>query len=103
MTLLGVVVLVGSVVAYLLYWEAFVSVWCFFAAAASSVILFYSEQFRAVCASTAPSRDAIAASGVRTAAGGDAAFDVLQPNGPPLESRPAPMHAGGLEAGSKRG
>lgn len=36
---LGAIILVGAAVAYLLYWEAFVSVWCFFAAAASVVIL----------------------------------------------------------------
>jgi hypothetical protein len=35
----GGIVLVGSAVAYATYWEAFVSVWCFFAAAASAVIL----------------------------------------------------------------
>jgi hypothetical protein len=35
-TLLGAIVLVGSIVAYVLYWEAFVSVWCFFAAGASA-------------------------------------------------------------------
>jgi hypothetical protein len=36
---LGAVAGVGSVVAYLFYWQAFLSVWCFFAAAASIVIL----------------------------------------------------------------
>ncbi|HEX5377953.1 MAG TPA: DUF6629 family protein, partial [Phenylobacterium sp.] len=36
---LGVIVMVGSVVAYLFYFEAFQSVWCYFAAAASVVIL----------------------------------------------------------------
>ena len=35
---LGLVILVGSIVAYIFYWQAFVSVWCFFAAAASAVI-----------------------------------------------------------------
>lgn len=40
---LGVIVLVGCVVAYVLYWEAFASVWCFFAAAASAVILGHFE------------------------------------------------------------
>lgn len=40
---LGVLVLVGSVAAYAFYWEAFVSVWCFFAAAASLVILGHFE------------------------------------------------------------
>ena len=40
---LGLLVLVGSVAAYAFYWEAFVSVWCFFAAAASLVILGHFE------------------------------------------------------------
>lgn len=44
--LLGVIVLVGAATAYLFYWEAFVSVWCFFAAAASAVILFHFERLR---------------------------------------------------------
>jgi hypothetical protein len=43
---LGAVTLVGSVVAYLFYWEAFVSVWCFFAAAASGVVLGHFEGVR---------------------------------------------------------
>jgi hypothetical protein len=43
---LGAIVLVGCVVAYILYWEAFASVWCFFAAAASVVILGHFEQSR---------------------------------------------------------
>jgi len=43
---LGAIVLVGSAVAYLFYWEAFVSVWCFFAAAASIVILCQFEWSR---------------------------------------------------------
>ena len=46
LVVLGAVVLIGSGVAYLLYWEAFVSVWCFFAAAASMVILHHFEQSR---------------------------------------------------------
>lgn len=37
--LLGAVVFVGSLATYLLYREAFVSVWCFFAAVASIVVL----------------------------------------------------------------
>jgi hypothetical protein len=37
---LGAIILIGSVVALAFYWEAFVSVWCFFAAAASGAILF---------------------------------------------------------------
>lgn len=43
---LGGIVFVGAIVAYLTYWEAFVSVWCFFAAAGSSVILFHFERLR---------------------------------------------------------
>jgi len=43
---LGAIILIGSVVAYGFYWEAFVSVWCFFAAAASVVILFHFEKQR---------------------------------------------------------
>jgi hypothetical protein len=43
---LGAIVLLSSVVAHLFYWEAFVSVWCFFAAAASLVILCHFEQSR---------------------------------------------------------
>jgi hypothetical protein len=43
---LGGVVLVGCVVAYVAYWEAFASVWCFFAAAASVVILGHFEHTR---------------------------------------------------------
>ncbi len=44
--ILGTIILVGSVIAYFSYWEAFVSVWCFFAAAASAVILFHCESER---------------------------------------------------------
>ena len=43
---LGSAILVGSVVAYVSYWEAFVSVWCFFAAAASVLILGHFEWSR---------------------------------------------------------
>jgi len=43
---LGVIVLVGSVVAYIFYWEALVSVWCFFAAGASMAILCHFELSR---------------------------------------------------------
>jgi len=45
-TAFGAIVFVGSTVAYVFYWEAFVSVWCFFAAAASGVILFHFERAR---------------------------------------------------------
>ena len=43
---LGVIVLIGCATAYALYWEALVSVWCFFAAAASVVIFFHFEAVR---------------------------------------------------------
>lgn len=43
---LGGVTLTGCVVAYAFYWEAFLSVWCFFAAAASIVILSHFEWSR---------------------------------------------------------
>lgn len=43
---LGTIILVGAIVAYIFYWEALVSVWCFFAAAASLVILFHFETLR---------------------------------------------------------
>lgn len=44
--ILGGIVLVGCTVAYAFYWQAFVSVWCFFAAAASVVILGHFEWAR---------------------------------------------------------
>ena len=40
-TALGTIVILGCVVTYLAYWEWFASVWCFFAATASCVILFH--------------------------------------------------------------
>ena len=43
---LGAIILAGSVTAYVFYWDAFVSVWCFFAAAASVVILGHFEYAR---------------------------------------------------------
>ena len=43
---LGAIVLGGLVVAYAFYWEAFISVWCFFAAAASIAILCHFEWSR---------------------------------------------------------
>jgi hypothetical protein len=43
---LGVIILVGSAVAYVLYWDAFTSVWCFFAALSSGMILFHFDQAR---------------------------------------------------------
>ena len=46
--LLGLIVTAGSVITYAFYWEAFVSVWCFFAAAGSAVILVHFVQARRV-------------------------------------------------------
>jgi len=43
---LGLIVLAGAAIAYIVYWQAFVSVWCFFAAVASGIILFHFEQLR---------------------------------------------------------
>ena len=43
---LGSIILVGSATAFFFYWEGFVSVWCFFAAAASLVILGHFEWSR---------------------------------------------------------
>jgi hypothetical protein len=43
---LGAIVLVGAAIAYIAYWEAFISVWCFFAAAASVMILYHFEWSR---------------------------------------------------------
>jgi hypothetical protein len=43
---LGAIILAGLVVAYALYWEAFISVWCFFAAIASAAILYHFEWSR---------------------------------------------------------
>lgn len=43
---LGAIILAGSVIAYVFYWEAFVSVWCFFAAGASVVLLWHFEWSR---------------------------------------------------------
>jgi hypothetical protein len=42
----GIIVPVGSVVAHIVYWETFVSVWCFFAAAPSAVILCHFQSSR---------------------------------------------------------
>ena len=43
---LGAIVLVGLVVTYAFYWDAFISVWCFFAAAASVAIPCHFEWSR---------------------------------------------------------
>lgn len=39
MTALAAIVIAGAYVSYTLYWESFVSVWCFFAAVASVIVL----------------------------------------------------------------
>jgi hypothetical protein len=44
--LFGGIVLVGSLTSYFFYWEAFSSVWCFFAAAASAVIILHFQRVR---------------------------------------------------------
>ncbi len=44
--ILGFILLTGCIAAYTLYWNSFVSVWCFFGAAASGVILFHFERAR---------------------------------------------------------
>lgn len=43
---LGTIVLVGSAIAYVTYWQAFLSVWCFFAAAGSAVIFGHFVRLR---------------------------------------------------------
>jgi len=43
---LGAIILAGCAVAYAFYWDTLVSVWCFFAAAASLVILGHFERAR---------------------------------------------------------
>jgi len=45
---LGATVLAGLLVAYAFYWDAFISVWCFFAAAASAAILCHFEWSRRI-------------------------------------------------------
>lgn len=42
----GFVIFVGSLIAYWMYWNAFTSVWCFFAAIASALIIFHFERAR---------------------------------------------------------
>lgn len=42
----GLVIFVGSIVSYWMYWNAFTSVWCFFAAIASALIIFHFERAR---------------------------------------------------------
>ena len=43
---LGAIILAGLIVAYAFYWEAFISVWCFFAAIASVAIVCHFEWSR---------------------------------------------------------
>lgn len=45
---LGAAIVAGSAIAFLFYWEAFVSVWCFFAAAISAGILGHFQYRRVV-------------------------------------------------------
>lgn len=45
---LGLIILTGSAVTFLAYEEAFISVWCFFAAAASIVIALHFRRQAAV-------------------------------------------------------
>lgn len=42
----GFVIFIGSIVSYWMYWNAFTSVWCFFAAIASALIIFHFERAR---------------------------------------------------------
>lgn len=48
--LLSMIVVAGSVAAWFAYWDAYVSVWCFFAATASIVILMHFERARTASA-----------------------------------------------------
>lgn len=43
---MGAILLVGSLTAYVFYWQYYVSVWCFFAAAGSVVLLAHFETAR---------------------------------------------------------
>lgn len=45
-SLFGAIVMLGSFTTYAFYWDAFVSVWCFFAALGSAVILAHFERAR---------------------------------------------------------
>ncbi|MEW5962470.1 MAG: DUF6629 family protein [Pseudomonadota bacterium] len=47
---LASVIAIGYGVAYFLYWNAFISVWCFFAAAASVIVLAHFEMARVAAA-----------------------------------------------------
>lgn len=48
LVVVGAIVFVGLIAAYAFYWEAFISVWCFFAAAASVTILCHFEWSRQI-------------------------------------------------------
>jgi len=43
---LGAILIIGGMIAYYAYWQAFTSVWCFFAAIASAMIIFQFEMVR---------------------------------------------------------
>jgi hypothetical protein len=45
---MGVIVFVGSVASYAFYYHAFVSVWCFFAAASSILLLVHFYRLRSL-------------------------------------------------------
>ncbi len=51
---LGIIVTLGSLVAFFAYWEAFTSVWCFFAAAASGLIVLHFERQRRASLAKSP-------------------------------------------------
>lgn len=53
---LGAVVTLGSFVTYFFYWEAFTSVWCFFAAAGSVIIVFHFRRLARFEISPLPGR-----------------------------------------------
>lgn len=47
-SLLGWIIFAGSIASYFFYWDALISVWCFFAAGASVVLLAHFEKLRAL-------------------------------------------------------
>ncbi|MFM7083991.1 MAG: DUF6629 family protein, partial [Hyphomicrobium sp.] len=44
---LGILLYVGSLVSYFIYWNSFTSVWCFFAATASILIFWHFKYYGA--------------------------------------------------------
>lgn len=52
--ILGAILIVGGLIAYYAYWQAFTSVWCFFAAVASATIVFQFEMARRRATSSVP-------------------------------------------------